>query len=482
MRGRKFCVFLPLLAAMILYTVATAAAADRVLMQAPKKDCAVVLKLPGFMDMKVKTYVDDTLAEGLIIRQSYIDNGKIVIPPSGLFYSSRCWSGRLKNDKFLFLGQVEYLADYDSEFHVLHDVTIAKDKPGLFAGGTKALVVQGIENGNGYIAPYATFAILKQSGNFYGTTFKVSTSPAVKDTSKGGLAHEGLYKKSEVVALSEGHGTYDDDYFGTSESVSGQSYVIASEVTQTEVKLKEFGTGDIRRIYYSGAEPIVGMYKQGEEIKAGDKGLVTVDKVGKDSVTVTLKNTTTGKKWTKTLGPITKEMQLRLPNNERDMEKHVILRSGDNTLQASLNPYNPDGVFAGGKVALMVYHDMTTFSGPAPMPGDDRFIMRLDNCASCSQLAEIMLENDKEIVLDADHKVFEGPNGYFKIVIDDFDGKTIKAWHIEDGKGNKTANLAERSRGKHIDALVNAKCRSVVHYIKRYDMDIIADLMKALEK
>jgi hypothetical protein len=48
-----------------------------------------------------------------------------------------------------------------------------------------------------------------------------------------------------------------------------------------------------------------------------------------------------------------------------------------------------------------------------------------------------------------------GPEGYFKIVIDDFDGKTLKAWHFEDADGNKSPNLVSFARGAHIDLVAN---------------------------
>lgn len=98
---------------------------------------------------------------------------------------------------------------------------------------------------------------------------------------------------------------------------------------------------------------------------------------------------------------------------------------------------------------------------------------------------EGMLENDKQIVLDAANNVFVGPNGYFKIVIDKFDGKTIQAWHVEDAQGNSTGNLARRSGGKHIDLLVNKDCRTVSHFLKRIALKVIAeqqDLLRKLEK
>ena len=78
-----------------------------------------------------------------------------------------------------------------------------------------------------------------------------------------------------------------------------------------------------------------------------------------------------------------------------------------------------------------------------------------------------MIENKEEIVLDNANNVFVGPNGYFKILIDEFDGTTVKAWHLEDSKGNSTLNLSDRAKGKHIDLLVNVRCRTVTQFFSR---------------
>lgn len=77
------------------------------------------------------------------------------------------------------------------------------------------------------------------------------------------------------------------------------------------------------------------------------------------------------------------------------------------------------------------------------------------------------IENTEEIVLDNANNVLVGPDGYFKVVIDEIDGNIVKAWHLEDSKGNVSGNLANRAKGKNIDLLVNARCRTVGHFISR---------------
>jgi UDP-N-acetylenolpyruvoylglucosamine reductase len=68
---------------------------------------------------------------------------------------------------------------------------------------------------------------------------------------------------------------------------------------------------------------------------------------------------------------------------------------------------------------------------------------------------ELLVANTDTMTLDSTNNVLVGPGSYFKVVIDSFDGKVIKAWHLEDSKGTKTENLAASASGKHIDVLVS---------------------------
>lgn len=93
-----------------------------------------------------------------------------------------------------------------------------------------------------------------------------------------------------------------------------------------------------------------------------------------------------------------------------------------------------------------------------------------------------MLENDKEIILDETNNVFVGPNGYFKLVIEEFDGETVKSWYIEDAEGNKTENLAKRAGGKHIDLLLGKGNRTVDHFLGRIQDDLTNEAMEELKE
>lgn len=93
-----------------------------------------------------------------------------------------------------------------------------------------------------------------------------------------------------------------------------------------------------------------------------------------------------------------------------------------------------------------------------------------------------MLENKDEIVLDATNNVFVGPDKYFKVVIDQFDGQVVKAWHVEDVKGNKTTNLADRAKGKNIDLMLNVKNRTVDHFVSRYHGELLSEQQSQIQK
>ena len=63
------------------------------------------------------------------------------------------------------------------------------------------------------------------------------------------------------------------------------------------------------------------------------------------------------------------------------------------------------------------------------------------------------IENAKAITLDSKNNAFDGPGGLFKIVVDDFNGKVIRSWHLEDKYGEKSRNLGGE-QCKSLDTVV----------------------------
>ena len=69
--------------------------------------------------------------------------------------------------------------------------------------------------------------------------------------------------------------------------------------------------------------------------------------------------------------------------------------------------------------------------------------------------------------------MFAGPENYFKIVIDDFDGKTVKAWHFEDADGNKSPNLSSFAKGHNIDLLANLENKTISPFALRMSLSML---------
>ncbi len=79
------------------------------------------------------------------------------------------------------------------------------------------------------------------------------------------------------------------------------------------------------------------------------------------------------------------------------------------------------------------------------------------------------------MVLDSASNVFAGPEGYFKVVIDDFDGNRIKAWHFEDAEGNKSPNLSGFANGRHIDLIANFENKTISPFALRDALKVLTN-------
>ena len=85
-----------------------------------------------------------------------------------------------------------------------------------------------------------------------------------------------------------------------------------------------------------------------------------------------------------------------------------------------------------------------------------------------------MIANKEPIVLDGGaNNVFVGPNKHFSIVIDEFDGKTVNAWHFEDADGNKSPNLASFAKGHNIDLLANLENKTISPFALRQSLNML---------
>lgn len=451
------------------------AADTPVLLESPAKDAAVVERMEGFKvsphEGKLGT---NNSTEGLVIRKSYIKDGKIYIPPSGLYYTARFGNyltNPLADNAISLLGKKYNWVDFRFVQDVLTDAKFEKvgDKV-PFGDGTKALELTGLSlTSPGFISPVATFSILKPSGNYYGNTFSVNT-----ELTQATEIVNGTGKKTGTYGLAGEDGSWiQNAYYYSNVACVGATYLVAESVAKDEVIIKEFGTGALEYFMVTETDPQKFVLAVDEEVEIGDWKL-SVTNIGENTAAVKLSNAATGATLEKEFGPLTTESISRMPADQIQRNQFV-LRDDANEIQVQLDIY--DNPFSEeNKVKLTAFTDIVVFKNPEVWPTDERFIMRPDTCASCNLPIEVMLENIETIVLDSTDNVYVGPDGYFKLVIEEFDGETIGSWYIEDAEGNKTENLAKRAGGKHVDLLLGDNVRTVSHFIGRIQNDLNNEL------
>lgn len=439
---------------------------DRAVMLSPAKDGAYVVKMLGLTNNKKIVLLDGarkTIHDGIVIRASKIENGKIIIPAGGMYTTSRCSNWWSFNDHtFTAAGKLYHFITDEFQQDVVKNVTM---KEGEMVFGNEAKT-RGWQltylGGNPYGVEGAQnleFKLVKTTGNYYGNPFLIVAGDNVPNSACDGThLKNGSTDKPTTCWREQGNPL--DHFVGNTIATNNRSSVTVESCNEKEVKVKEFVTVSTKKALISPNDPIMGLYGKGDSFKVG-KATVKVTAVGTDNATVEV--TDAKGTVTKTIG--IKAEDRKLFPSSRFVCQGMMAQSKGGTETVNVNIHNKGGFIVDGKVALMAYSDVMTVTEGSQWT-DPAYIARPEICAECSFIHEIMIENDKPIVLDAKNNVAVGPNGYWKVVIDEFDGKTIKAWHIETAK-DKTGNLAGRSKGKHIDAVVGAECRSTAQFFGR---------------
>ncbi|EAX48280.1 hypothetical protein TcarDRAFT_2230 [Thermosinus carboxydivorans Nor1] len=351
-------------------------AAGRVLMAKPAANAAVVSNFVGFKNVKYETLTGEHKAvqEGLVIRQSRIENGKIIIPKSGLYYTTRTSPlHAMRGEKTLILGKLYTLTDYGTRIDVLKNVEIKKGEAVPFGDGTKRLEVSSISlDDNGFEAPRATLQILKPSGNYYGTPFPVATDPKLIDITTGALKN-GTAKMTGSYLPGEKGQNWQVEYYDTPVATSGQSYLVVDEVSKNSVKVKEFATGAFNWMLITDKDPVEMVLAPGETAALGNYTVKVVN-ITASTATVELIDKD-GFVTRKVLGPVTPETMKYMPADELNRNK-MIMRSYDDEVQVQLDVFrNP---FRNGKVALVGYTDLIKINNPDHWFFDRRFVARPD--------------------------------------------------------------------------------------------------------
>lgn len=376
MRSISKCVMKAAMPALILLMACgTATAAERVSMMSPAKDAAMVPILRGMVNnYKAKNALDMpvTVNDGIVIRQSRIENGKIIIPAGGLYVTSRSGNWHpFRGDVFTIAGKEYYGAVDRYERSIVRDITFKKGQIIPF----DARKTRGMELSSFSVDPYAldggqdaTFKLVKATGNYYGASFptysgdlvtKIPASNITKYTNeKAGITIPDAKNKASKVI-------YASNFFSV-----GRTHVIVESISKDGVKVSEMGTDNCTDLWASPKAPMVADYAAGASYKMGT-ATITVSKVAKDSVTVKI----TDKKGTveKVLGPYNKEVAKWVPMSMADREPLWVL-SKDGTVAVMLNIYKEGGPLANGKANLTTFCDMVHIQNSSVWAADKRFI------------------------------------------------------------------------------------------------------------
>ncbi len=360
---------------------AGAQGAESALCEAPARSAAIIARVPGFKSYDLDLYIGKrTINEGVVIRKSHIDKGKIIIPPEGLYYSSRLGSiGTMTGLDVVMLGKRQPVVNEEYEYIIVKNRKLKLGESlTLHEDGSRLLqftASKGHPYGNA--ANSATVRIMKASGNYYGTNFTVAISPTLKDFSSGkyndGLGlPEGRYPLPADKTSPLQHNTY----FTSSTYPSGQSYLIAEKAGMDEISIKEFGTPSLTRIWLSSAPRISGAYAPGDSAAAGG---ARVDVLAVSPSAVSLRLTEeNGSVTEKTFRGLDDSSVLDyLPSSAHDRAKWQ-LNSPDGKISVQLAMLRPGGVVQNGRVFLDIYTDIYEIGNPQEWPSDPRFLARPD--------------------------------------------------------------------------------------------------------
>jgi hypothetical protein len=426
---------------------------------APDPDCAFVPKMKGLTRRFIVNRKGEKVvcSDAIVIRGSYVDyrQGKIIIPPAGLYYSTRL--GRnvrpLAGETIYILGKKAYLLSTESYIVVKRNVAIDFWKL-LPMGDENLLFWQDVPLGDGnkvirflgsrliWGRPVVQARIIKYSGNAFGADMLVG--PGLSD-------YTPLYGDKSFM---------DQTYTLRDIYAEGATYVILRWVSPDGLEVAEMGSPGMDSFTISYEAPQKLVLKAGEEAAVGNYKLrvVNVDQ-GQKTVKLALldgKGTVAAEK---KLGPVDQKVYDLLPQYSPAQQK-VMMQYKDIHVELDL-----PADFREGKVTLYATTGAHKLERDKPWASDPRFTMRPDVCGHCYMLNEFIIDNPKPIILDAKNPTYTGPDGYFKIVIDDFDGEKIQAWHMEDKTGWKTPNLAELARN-NIDVMVGVN-GTTEHFLRK---------------
>lgn len=338
--------------------------------------------------------------DGVLIRQSRVENGEVVIPPGGLAYLEDTWGGEvaLRGEPIPILGRLATYVDYDMTIVVKENVTIP-------AGGSTAV--------GGQVYQY------------YATVGHESTANhTVHVRTIAGTDWEWAFG-APVLSPSQ------PDWWSGTRFTQLYNQGQAREVSRQQIVFDWLAGVRMDRLVLADEKVFAGLAGVGDAWKAGDR-TVRVAAIDPQAGTVDIEVVKDGAVvLSRKLGPVQPDRLIE----DTEARKALVFESDD--VIGFLSPW-PEP-FKDGKVNLKLYGKAFSLRYGEPYAGDNRFTVYPVGCPTGHNFG-FMLVNKDEIRIKPGGSV-TGPEGYFKIVVDAVDGAHVRAWHVEDKAGNRSVNL-----------------------------------------
>lgn len=348
-------------------------------MKSPAGNAAVVAKLIGLVNNrheKTMLGIERTINDGIVIRQSYIKDGKIIIPSEGLYTTARSsnWYP-FDNEPITMAGDLyrvivdRYIRD------VVRDVVMkkgdiitsnAEKSRGWELSSLEGWTTYGLADGK-----EAVFKVVKTTGNYYGASFPVKVGTSItNDAADGGLVKGSSHPVGHTVPDEENNLSRFD--YGHNVFSVGRTFVVVDKIDKNNnVHVRELATDSCTDLYMSPAKPVVGTYGNNATFKVGDANVV-VKNIGKDSVEISITDKS-GTVTTKKLYIDSKNAKWLMQSMVERDKCYVVSKDGKTLVHLNIRPGNP---FKDGKVELVAYSDVIDVQNGSDWPADPRFLAR----------------------------------------------------------------------------------------------------------
>lgn len=363
---------------------------------------AYVPGLPGFKEGVVAKDDNGRVnknSDSILIRQSKVQNGQVVIPPGGLVYLEDPTGGQvsLQDEPINYLGKQPTYIDYNMVVDVKKNVTIP-------AGGS---VVVG---GQVY---------------YYGAT----------------VSHETMTNHTmdvKTIAGTDWDWAFGEPVFSDTETNWWQgnrfnmlyNQGVVRQATNQSLVFDWLSGVRMDSLLLANTKVFSDYAKAGQEWTVGNR-VVRLSSVDEQAGTANIQVLEGGNVvYTKTLGPI----QKNLLNEDNDARKAILFQYKD--LAGFLVPTDP---FRNGEAQLKIYGDAFTIKYGQDYAQDSRFSVWPVGCPTGHNFG-IMWTNKEAMTIPAGGSI-SGPEGYFKIAVDKIQDGQVLAWHVEDRQGNRSVNL-----------------------------------------